>query len=83
LFLIGLFNIPEEHYEVAKLDGASWWQTLWYLELPSIRNIMLLFLVTNAGFLCAGTVEGMTFGRRYARTKWHSPGRCASVSVRR
>jgi multiple sugar transport system permease protein len=63
LFLIGLFNIPKEHYEVAILDGANWWQKLWYLELPSIRNILLLFFVTNAGFLGAGTVEMLTFGQ--------------------
>lgn len=68
LFLIGLYNIPEEHYEVARLDGANWWQTLWYLELPSIRNIMLLFLVTNVGFLSLGVTEGLTFGQ--------GPGNC-------
>ena len=63
LFLIGLYNIPDEHYEVARLDGANWWQTLWYLELPSIRNIMLLFFVTNVGFLSLGVTEGLTFGQ--------------------
>jgi len=63
LFLIGLFNIPSELYEVAILDGANWWQKLWYLELPSIRNILLLFFVTNAGFLGAGVVEMQTFGQ--------------------
>lgn len=63
LFLIGLYNIPKDLYEAAELDGANVLQQFWYVELPSIRNIMLLFLVTNVGFLGAGVVEMLTFGQ--------------------
>lgn len=63
LFLIGLYNIPKELYEASELDGANGWRQFWHVELPGIRNIMLLFLVTNAGFLGAGVVEMLTFGQ--------------------
>ncbi len=62
LFLLGLYNIPKDLYDAARVDGANGWQQFRYVELPGIRNIMLLFLVTNVGFLGAGTVEMMSFG---------------------
>ncbi|PKO23581.1 MAG: hypothetical protein CVU38_03050 [Chloroflexi bacterium HGW-Chloroflexi-1] len=62
LFLIGLYNIPSELYEAARLDGANSWQEFRFIELPGIRNIMLLFIVTHVAFLGAGMVEMMTFG---------------------
>ncbi len=36
LFLAGLQGIPGELYEVAALDGASWWQTQWRIAIPLI-----------------------------------------------
>lgn len=63
LFLIGLYNIPKELYEAAELDGANGWRQFWSIELPGIRNIMLLFLVTNVGFLSDGVVQMMVFGQ--------------------
>jgi raffinose/stachyose/melibiose transport system permease protein len=34
LFLAGLQNIPQELYESAQIDGASWWQTQWQIAVP-------------------------------------------------
>ena len=34
LFLAGLQGIPEELYEAAALDGASYWQIQWRITLP-------------------------------------------------
>ncbi len=34
LFLAGLQSVPEEVYEAAQLDGASWWQTQWRVVVP-------------------------------------------------
>ncbi|MCD6519590.1 MAG: sugar ABC transporter permease [Anaerolineae bacterium] len=62
LFLLGLYNIPSELYDAAAIDGANAWQQFWHVELPGIRNIMLVFLVTNVGFLGGGIVGLMTFG---------------------
>ncbi|TQL68268.1 carbohydrate ABC transporter membrane protein 1 (CUT1 family) [Nocardioides albertanoniae] len=34
LFLAGLQSVPEELYEAAQLDGASWFQTQWRVSIP-------------------------------------------------
>lgn len=34
LFLAGLQGVPEELYEAAQLDGASWWQTQRKISVP-------------------------------------------------
>ena len=34
LLLAGLQSVPEEVYEAAQLDGASWWQTQWRVVVP-------------------------------------------------
>ncbi len=62
LFLIGLYNIPQEVHDAAVVDGASGWEKFWLIELPMIRNIMIVFLATNLGFLAGGTIEGLIFG---------------------
>ncbi len=62
LFLLGLYNIPKDLYDAAAIDGANAWQQFWHVELPGIRNIMLVFLVTSVGFLGGGVVALMTFG---------------------
>lgn len=34
LFLAGLQSVPEELYEAAQIDGASWWQTQAHVSIP-------------------------------------------------
>lgn len=34
LLLAGLESLPQDPYEAAKIDGASWWQELRYITLP-------------------------------------------------
>lgn len=36
IFLAGLQAIPKEHYEVAHIDGASFWQRLRFVTLPAM-----------------------------------------------
>jgi multiple sugar transport system permease protein len=44
--LAGLQVIPEELYEVAKIDGASALKSFWYITLPLLRPvIVVLFLL--------------------------------------
>lgn len=40
-FIAGLQTIPEELYEASSIDGATWWQKLIYITLPSLRNITM------------------------------------------
>jgi len=36
-YLAGLQAIPDEAHEAAILEGASWWQRLWYITLPYLK----------------------------------------------
>lgn len=42
LFLAALQQIPPEIYEAAALDKASWWRTLLFITLPSIRRTIVI-----------------------------------------
>ncbi|HTP96020.1 MAG TPA: sugar ABC transporter permease, partial [Burkholderiales bacterium] len=55
MYLAALKSVPEQLYEAADIDGANWWQKLWYVTLPMMRNIIsitVLFslIVTFANF---------------------------------
>lgn len=49
LMLAGLQGIPDELFEAAALDGASWWQTQWRITIPllgpTIRIWALLSII--------------------------------------
>lgn len=45
LFLARLMSVDEALFEAAKLDGASWWQTIVYVTLPQLRTIIEFYLV--------------------------------------
>jgi multiple sugar transport system permease protein len=44
ILLTGLQAIPNEVYEAARLDGASWWQTFRSITLPLMRTTIALVL---------------------------------------
>ncbi len=51
LYLAALQGIPSEYYESARVDGASWWQQLRYITLPSLsaaHAIILALSLINA-----------------------------------
>ncbi|NPV84475.1 MAG: sugar ABC transporter permease [Anaerolineae bacterium] len=45
LLLAGLQALPDEPYEAARIDGASWWQQFRYLTLPLLRQTILVALL--------------------------------------
>ncbi len=45
LMLAGLQGIPEELYEAARVDGASAWQTFWYMTLPLLKPTLAVTLI--------------------------------------
>jgi ABC-type sugar transport system permease subunit len=45
IFSAGLSAVPEELFEAAEIDGASWWRRLRYIALPSLRNLVELWTV--------------------------------------
>lgn len=41
MILAGLQGISPEMYEAAEIDGASWFQRLFYITIPSLKNTIL------------------------------------------
>ena len=58
LFLIGIYNINQEIYEAARVDGATGWHQLWHITLPLLKPIFVLVLVLGSGVVSA-TEESM------------------------
>jgi len=47
LFLARLMNVSSDLYEAAKIDGANWWQALWYITIPQLRLVIEFFAVIS------------------------------------
>lgn len=55
MYLAALKSVPEQLYEAAKIDGANWWQTMRFVTIPMMRNIIAITalfstIVTFANF---------------------------------
>jgi multiple sugar transport system permease protein len=55
MYLAALKSVPEQLYEAAAIDGANWWQRIWFITLPMMRNIIAIttlfsLIVTFANF---------------------------------
>ena len=55
MYLAALKSVPEQLYEAASIDGATWWQRIRYVTLPMMRNIIAItalfsLIVTFANF---------------------------------
>jgi len=84
MYLAALKSVPDQLYEAASIDGATWLQRIWYVTLPMMRNIIAVtalfsLIVTFANFdivrvLTAGGPQG-----RY-RKRRHTAG-CGRVAV--
>lgn len=48
IFTAGLNNIPRETYEVAKIEGASYFQTLFRTVIPQMRPTLLMACVLTS-----------------------------------
>lgn len=47
MFLSGLSTIPDELYEAARIDGASWWQSFRKITIPMLRPIFVFVITTS------------------------------------
>lgn len=64
LYLAALKNVPDERYEAADLDGANWWQKIWFVTFPGLRALMLINLLGAfiAGFKAMENIFVLTGG---------------------
>lgn len=49
IYLASMTAISEEMYEAATVDGASRFQKMWHITLPSIKPIIVLLLIMSIG----------------------------------
>ncbi len=70
MYLASLKSVPDELYEAASIDGATWWQRTRYVTFPMTRNVIAIIMLFSliggfAGFtivnvLTSGGPLGMT-----------------------
>lgn len=41
MILAGLQSIPNDLYEAARIDGATFWEEVWYVMLPQVRPVIV------------------------------------------
>jgi multiple sugar transport system permease protein len=56
MYLASLKSVPEELYEAASIDGATWWQRMRYVTFPMMRNIIAITVI----FSLIGSFTGFT-----------------------
>lgn len=55
LFISGLQTIPDQLYEVSKVEGASKWEEFWYITIPMLGNTIVLTAVYTIIEFCVST----------------------------
>ena len=64
LMLARLMSVPEELYDAARTDGASWWQTLRHITLPQLSTVLEFYITIS--FI---TMLSWVFNYVYVMTK--------------
>lgn len=47
LFLARLQSLNEEIKDAARVDGAGWWQRLWFVTIPQLKDVMEFYIVIS------------------------------------
>lgn len=47
LFLARLLSLNEELLEASTIDGANWWQRLWYIIIPELMTVIEFYVVIS------------------------------------
>jgi multiple sugar transport system permease protein len=66
LFLVGLYNINNELYEAAAIDGATGWSQFTHITLPLLKPTFTVILVLAAGIIGTAEESLIMFGRTSA-----------------
>ena len=57
LFIASLAGVDQALYEAAEIDGASIWQKIRYIDLPSLIPTIMMVLVLDCGRLLSSNTE--------------------------
>jgi multiple sugar transport system permease protein len=63
MYLAALKSVPDELYEAASIDGATWWQRTRYVTFPMTRNVIAIIMLFSliggfAGFTVVNVLTG-------------------------
>lgn len=71
LFLSGLQAIPDQLYEVSKVEGATAWEAFWFITFPQLSNILVVSvayisidLLTNSDNAVMTQVYNLAFNQQ-------------------
>ncbi len=64
LFVVAIQAIPEEMFEAASIDGASFWQKFWNITVPMVKETILVLttITVIGGFKVFDIIWVMTAG---------------------
>ena len=71
LFLARLLSLDESMIEAAKIEGANWWQRLWYIILPQMRGVIEFYVVVSVITMLAAVFAYVYRDGRRARRARH------------
>ena len=57
IYISSLAAVDPTMHEAGIIDGASIWQRIWHIDLPTIRPIIVILLILNMGGILAGNFE--------------------------
>lgn len=60
LYISALAGVDPTYHEAARIDGASLWQRVWHIDLPTIRPTIIIMLI-----LSMGSILGVGFEKAY------------------
>ncbi len=71
IYIAGLQNVPTEHVEAAKIDGANGWQLLSNITIPAVMPSITIctFLTLTNGFKLFDQNLALTAGKPYNKTE--------------
>ncbi len=55
LFISGLQSIPDQLYEVSKVEGATKLQEFWHITIPMLANTIILVMIFSTIDFCVST----------------------------
>ena len=53
IYVAALSNIDQEQLEAARIDGAGRWKVIWYIELPTLADTIIIMLILSCGSMFA------------------------------
>jgi putative aldouronate transport system permease protein len=57
VYLAAIMGIEREMYEAAEIDGATIWQQIWYITLPSLKPTIVILLLLSVGGIFRGNFD--------------------------